>query len=126
MPNKRCAKCNSEYVKEWSQNCVWCNNIKELLEEPQENLKWQVNYVWFCTIFLKKKNKPLMTFDTLEGFTEEHGKAIALMKGAMGSLDKETFKIFREFVNQTGKLDKETKFLVSQFDKKFRVLVSTD
>jgi len=105
---------------------VESKNLEELLKEPQESLKWKVNYTWFCAIFNKKKNRPLFTFDTLEGFTEEHWKAIALMKWAMWEMDKKLFKVFREFINQTWELNDEAKLLVFEFDKRFRILVNKD
>ena len=101
------------------------NNLEKLLKEPQEELKWKVQYAWFCTVFKKKNNKPLFTFDTLDGFSEGHWKAIAIMQGAMWSISKELFQVFREYVNQTWKLNKEAKELVTKFDKIFRVLAST-
>jgi len=99
-------------------------NLEELLEEPVEWFKWIVPYTWFCTIFLRKKNKAMFTFDTLEWFTEEHWKAVALMKWAMWNLPKDVFACLREFVNQTWDLDDGAKVFMSEFDKRFRVLVS--
>lgn len=98
--------------------------VKDEMEE--EINKWESQhppFTGFCTIFLKKKNKPMLTFDTLEWFTEGHWKAIALMKWAMWTLRPEIFQVFKEYVNGTGELNNDAEYLVKEFDKRFRILV---
>lgn len=92
---------------------------KEKLQESIEIIK-----PIFCTIFLKKKNKPLETFkvDTKD---EAGVKYVLILKGFMGKLSWDTFDNIKGFLFDNWKLNQESIELGNKFDKKFRLLITT-
>lgn len=88
----------------------------------QKGNYWKIK-PYYCTLFLKKKNKPVATFsiDT----TDEVGvKYTFILKWYVGTLEGETFDNIKEFLFEKGKLNKKALDLGDIFDKKFRILIS--
>lgn len=81
-------------------------------------------YVWYCTIILRKNNKSLLSFQHLKWFKEDHWKAIALLKWAMWNLSDKVTEELKELVNTDKKVGKDTKYYLEEFDKRFRILLS--
>jgi hypothetical protein len=77
-------------------------------------------YKYYCTIFKKKKNKPIITF-WVNTESEELVKAICILKDYVGEENK---KIFEKLLEEEKKEDPEYKRILAEFDEKFRVLVS--
>ena len=95
-----------------STDTWFIDEAKDFVEKKEKN--------YYCTIFLQKNNKPVITFRV--GTSDEvMVKYICITKWYLG---KEKAKIFEESVLKNNKLTKETLKMVEDFDKKFRLLVS--
>ena len=80
---------------------------------------------WHCTIFIKKKNKPIKTIETMWEFSEKHGKAFWIMKGLAWEIDKKVSEHLLEFLlYKIDEVDKKHDSLFEKFDEDYRILIS--
>jgi len=74
----------------------------------------------YCTLFLRKKNKPVITF-WVNTDNEDLVKCICITKGYLG---EEKAKKFTKLLEEEKQGEKEGEEMLAEFDKKFRLLIS--
>jgi hypothetical protein len=99
--------------------------IAEELKEslPEEGGSKGVKLEYYCTLFTKKKNRPLITF-WVHTKEENAVKYMCIYKDYIGEVDKKIKENIKAYLFDKGELSEEAKDLGEKFDKKFRVLVS--
>lgn len=80
-------------------------------------------FVWFCTVFKKKNNRPLFTFDVMEWFTEWHALALCIMKWWIKDIEKDVYNSLKEYVNKTWEPSERAKKYIDDFEKIHRVMI---
>jgi len=130
------------YAMDWDAVCATYDNFKNLQEsvawfwKTQEEAKADLlknSKTGFCTIFKKKNNRAVTTFNTIWVFTENHGKVYWIINWILWEIaekhKEQSHKDLLNFIN--GKLDEEKdkdliEFLKGQFetfDSKYRILI---
>lgn len=104
------------------------SEIEKEIEVPKEATKKPV--IWFCTIFNKKNNRAIVTFNTIWEFTENHGRAYGIVNWILWEIDEkdkaESNKDLLDFINdKITDTDKLAAFqaMFKEFDSKYRILI---
>jgi len=115
------------------------NLIRDSIRFYKIFIKWKImetkQKTGFCTIFNKKNNKAVTTFNTVWEFTENHGKVYWIVNwlledtSGMPKEDKEEMiKDLTDFANnKLDRFDKEDIDVMTKmfklFDEKYRILI---
>lgn len=84
-------------------------------EEKKESKK-------YCTLFLKKKNKPVITF-WVHTLDEKTLKYICILKGYTGKLKPKIFDNIQEYLTNGVELSEGSEKELEKFNKLYRILV---
>lgn len=77
-----------------------------------------------CTIIRKKKNRSLYTTGVPKGFTERYWKYLWIAKWILSYVEDEVREVFEDCLLKKKDLPEKYEYLIEDFDKKFRILVT--